>query len=363
MSTTQSFKSVGETLMYIIFDLVAQTFFFGVYTVLVFLSTRTLLKRGLKTQTNYVMFSVISFMYLLSAAYWAYSIAEVADRMSFYISAPQNPLGSIKISNHDNVTEWSPLFNAVILMNFVLSDGVVVWRARVICHGKLRKYLWFTIVFLLLTATAVLITIGFRATAFVESPIANLPKGNFLNPGINILQISALSLSLASNVSATAVVGVTVWRHRRILRSAFGEGQTKTRAGQTLVLVVESGVLYCIFALTLLLACLIRLPHGTLGDLYTPISVLIAGAYPPIVILLVSVKPSLNEPHFAESIFNPPSPSKPLDIIGGSAYTSPTSTVGGPEPMDIVGIVRKPSLIIPEAKPVQLSRFSDDSLA
>ncbi|KAJ7745451.1 hypothetical protein DFH07DRAFT_924707 [Mycena maculata] len=356
--TTQSFSSVGEGLIYDVVGLVAQTFVFGLFTILISLSTRMLLKRGLRTLTNWVILFLTVYMYLLASAYWGYCIAVVVDRMLAFIAAPPSARGTIQVPDHDNVTKWSPLFNAVALINYVLSDGVVVWRAWIICQRRLRKYLWIAIVFLMLTATSVFLTIGFRGAAFMQAPIKDLPEGSPLVSAINVLQISNIALSLVSNSTAMAVVAATAWRHRRILRAAFTDEKTTSTANQILFLVVESGLLYCVSAITVLVASLIRLPHGTLGDLYTPISIQFAGAYPSIVTLLVSTKRSLNETAFSHMVSSDSIPSQPLRF--GSAYTSPTSTVGGPEPMDITG---RNSMLIAEAKPVQLSRFSDDSLA
>ncbi|KAJ7141445.1 hypothetical protein C8R44DRAFT_659177, partial [Mycena epipterygia] len=148
-SATQ-IASTGQYLIYIVLGLVVQTFFFGVYTVLIGLSTRMLLKRGLKTRSNKVMFTITLFMYLLSAAYWAYSVADVVDRMRNYIDDLQNPLNHS--ATHDKVTKWSPLFNAIVLVNYILSDAVVVWRAWILCSRNHRKYLCITMFFLALTA-------------------------------------------------------------------------------------------------------------------------------------------------------------------------------------------------------------------
>ena len=78
-----------------------------------------------------------------------------------------------------------------------------------------------------------------------------------------------------------------------MIRIAFSESNgTSTRASGILLLVVESGVLYCIAAvrtatnfsggllnylqLTALFSSLIHLPQGTLNDLYTPINIQLA---------------------------------------------------------------------------------------
>ncbi|KAJ7497648.1 hypothetical protein FB451DRAFT_1386872 [Mycena latifolia] len=287
--------SAGKYIIYIVVGILLQTFFFGIYSVLIFLSTRMFLKRGLKMRTNRVMFSVTMFMYLLSAAYYAYSIANVMDRMQIYISTPRSPLSIDFDYFHDAVTKWSGLFNAVVLVNYVISDAVVVWRARIICLRNHRKYLWITIGFLVLTIASVACTIVFRIVAFIESPINDLVPDSVLGKGISILQISNLGLSLLSNLSATAVVGATAWQHRRRIRDAFKDTKQSTKADKVLALMAESGVLYCLSSIANIVAPLIRLPEGTLGDLYLAPSIQISGAYPLIVLLLVSMQQSLSE--------------------------------------------------------------------
>lgn len=72
-------------------------------------------KRGLKTRVNRIMFILTLFMYTISAAYWAFSVADVVDRMQSYIRLAVNPLD---IPNPgDAVLKWSPLFNAISLIN------------------------------------------------------------------------------------------------------------------------------------------------------------------------------------------------------------------------------------------------------
>jgi len=323
----------GQGVMYFIFGLVVQTFFFGAYTILIWMSTRMLLERKLNTRVNQVMFGITTFMYVLSAAYWAYSVADGVDRMYEYIALAVNPFRAT--FDHTEVTKWSPLFNAVTLINYVLSDGVVVWRAWVICLRNHRKYLWITIVFLALTAITVTLTIAFRIAGVIVSPINNLPKDSILSRGVDILQITTLLTSLLSNFTATGVVAATAWRHWRTIRSAFSQGKASSlRTNHILLLVVETGVLYSLSALTVLAASLIRLPQGTLGDLYTPINVQLAGAYPTIVLLLVSTKKSLSESSFTDDEFSSSgsgsTSSQPIRFMKlGSNSTGTTSTTSG----------------------------------
>ncbi|KAJ6594248.1 hypothetical protein B0H19DRAFT_1094623 [Mycena capillaripes] len=313
--STSQIASAGESLIYSVVGLVVQTFFFGIYTLLTVLATRMLLKRGLKTRAraNHIMFMLTIFTYLLSMTYWIYSVADVADQMKVYNLILQNG----PTTGHDTITKWSPLFNALVLVNYVFSDAVVVWRAWIICFRSHRKYLCITIAFLILTAGTVTCTIIFRIIALVVSPYAQLPNSSYLKKGIDILQISNIGFSLISNLSATAVVGATAWRHRQSIRAAFADNKKSTKADQILTLVVESGLLYCVSGLTVLIASLIRLPVGTLGDIYTPINVQIAGAYPPVVLLLISMQRSLNETTFLNT-HEGSTPSRPIQF-GASA--------------------------------------------
>jgi hypothetical protein len=61
------------------------------------------------------MFGITTFMYLLSAAYWAYSVADGVDRMYEFIGVAVNPSKVTFV--HTEVTKWSPLFNAATLIN------------------------------------------------------------------------------------------------------------------------------------------------------------------------------------------------------------------------------------------------------
>ncbi|KAJ7693335.1 hypothetical protein B0H17DRAFT_1059787 [Mycena rosella] len=344
--TVDQITSGGHYLIYVVVGLVVQTFFFGIYTVLMVLSTRMLMKRGLKTRAHKVTFAMTIFMYFLSAAYWIYSIADVVDRMKVYISDLLNPVNFS--AGHDTVTKWSPLFNALVLVNYIISDSVVVWRAWILSLRNYRKYLAVTMFFLVVTTVSVTCTIIFRIIAVVQFPWVKLPSSSYLIQGINILQMSNLGMSLLSNLSATIVVGATLFHHRQRIRAAFSDNKKSTKADQILTLLVESGVLYSISGVIVLVASVIKLPEGTLGDLYTPVHTQIAGAYPSVVLLLVSMQRSLNETTFLNT-FEASAPSRPIEFRTGDANPAGRSRAA-------------PALSIQFARNPQLSGISGTEL-
>ncbi|KAF7376456.1 hypothetical protein MSAN_00061200 [Mycena sanguinolenta] len=277
--------NAGSALIYDVITIVLQTLFFGMYSVLMILSCRMLLKRGLQSRANRIMFITTLLTYFLSAAYWVYAFVAVVDRIAVFFDHPSNP--NSLTDSHDTVTRWSPLFNAVLLINYIFSDAVVVWRAWVISWQNYRRYLFVTIVFFVLTTLCVAGVIVFRLITQIVAPYGPLPQSfNYLVEGIDILQISVFGLSLISNISATAAVGATAWRHRQTIYAAFADKKI-SRANQILTLMVESvdRVNFVIHS-----SAFWDAGYSAIRDIFTPISVQIAGAYPSVVLLLVSTQ-------------------------------------------------------------------------
>ncbi|KAJ7346924.1 hypothetical protein DFH08DRAFT_205701 [Mycena albidolilacea] len=301
-----STSTMGLTILYLTVGLVVQTLFFGAYTVIIALSARMLMRRGLKAPANRVLMILTVFMYLLSAAYWVFRIADLVSRIQFVEDHPQ-------LTAVTPVTRFLALFNALMLIivgilfvariplnldsQYLLCDGVVIWRARLVCSQGHRKYMYLPLFFLVLTTLAVVGVIGLR---ILSISIRGFGKAPFFTSAVNILQVSAINTSLISNLSSTGVVGIATWQHREAIRDGFNK---TTKGNRILSILLESGLLYCIAELLVLAFTFIRLPYNdTLGDFFTPVNVQIAGAYTPIVLLLVNTQKSLNETSFLGTI-------------------------------------------------------------
>ncbi|KAF7321874.1 hypothetical protein MKEN_00709400 [Mycena kentingensis (nom. inval.)] len=294
MPSTSSFDADrlrdGRTVLYHSATLVIQTLFFGGYSSLIVFAGNFLLKRGLRTKATKTLFWLSLSIYGLSAAYWLYSIVEFVARMQFFID-PNDP-AFVQLFNH--VTTPYNFFNAVMLVNFSITDGIVVWRAWVICpRTRLhRRLLWLPIILFFITIAFTFILIIIRFAKMVSPAIADRP---FFTPLIDSLQFLSVILSFFSNVSSTALIGATAWRHRKQLKTAVMQ---KSKAEQTLQLLLDSGLLYCAATLFFVLALCTRLSHGTLGDLWFPTTVQIAGAYAPAMLLLIMSNSSESDTDF-----------------------------------------------------------------
>ncbi|KAJ7609917.1 hypothetical protein FB45DRAFT_1122592 [Roridomyces roridus] len=259
MSSSTSYFIQGGSLLYHTFTLVVQTFFFGGYSVLILISTRMLLTRGLKTRSLEALFFLGLLMYAISSAFWGFSVA--------YIGVPI-------------VTS----FNAIVLINFVLSDGIVCWRAWVISRMHYRGWIWLPFVFWFFTMLSTSTLIVFRS---IDIPDSSLGGDKRFIRAIDVLQLQNMTTSLLSNISATGFLGATAWRHRQAMRTNF-EDRKRSRVNQVLALLIESGVLYCMTGVLGTISQLVHLPHGTLNDIVLPVNIQFAGACAPALLLLIS---------------------------------------------------------------------------
>ncbi|KAI0309107.1 hypothetical protein OF83DRAFT_1180007 [Amylostereum chailletii] len=108
----------------------AETMVFGVYTVLICVSTCVIISRGLRPWPNRIMLSTTLVMYIITAANWAIDVRLLLNELKVYL-----PL--LITSGAD--ADASSLINLNIVFVFVgssiadivifLGDAIVLWRA------------------------------------------------------------------------------------------------------------------------------------------------------------------------------------------------------------------------------------------
>ncbi|KAE9390780.1 hypothetical protein BT96DRAFT_832962, partial [Gymnopus androsaceus JB14] len=111
--------------------------FIGIYAVLIPVSSYIMFHRGLATRARKILFGITIFMFSLSTVYWIASISTLIQLIrAWFLSVDPDT---------QTIPNYLPLFNALVLVNkryfYILTDGVVVWRAWVICAADGRKAL------------------------------------------------------------------------------------------------------------------------------------------------------------------------------------------------------------------------------
>ncbi|KAI0260145.1 hypothetical protein BC834DRAFT_901993 [Gloeopeniophorella convolvens] len=224
-----------------------------------------MIQKGVGTKVRKFLVGMTVAMFALSTLYFALSVVSLVQLISDWL-IPINPTIL-------NPPDYLPLFSALVLINYVLTDGVVVWRAWVLCGNDNRKLLITSMFFLGCTSLTVGATIAIRI-ALMAIPASD-PRRRPLPRAIDVGQVGGLVLSLVTNILATSAVGLKAWRRRKEI-AGIDVVERTSRAGKILALLIESGALYIVSLTTGLVCLLVPLPHGTLGDLYTPVNTQIA---------------------------------------------------------------------------------------
>jgi len=280
--------TVAVSSLYHIIGIIPETFVYGVYSCLLPVFAFVMLTKGLRTRVRKILFFMSLFMYTISTVHWSLSVADTILIFKNDFISPASL----------DVSLYLPLFSAIILINYFLTDAVVVWRAWVLCSDQSRRALKVPIVLLICLAITVTVTIAFRIrlTVLPISPELNA----LMSRALNASQIANLIISLLTNISATTIISMKAWKFRRDITREFARNQTN--GNRVMALIVESGILYCFSGVTVLLASLINLEHGTLGDIYTPVNFQFAGIYPIVVVLLVNQGGSMDKTVFLSTI-------------------------------------------------------------
>ncbi|KAJ3894565.1 hypothetical protein GG344DRAFT_40872, partial [Lentinula edodes] len=224
-----------------------------------------------------ILLGLSTFMYTMTTLYMAVLIANIIQLIQTLFFG---------FSTHNIINNF-PLFNAILLINYGLADGVVVWRAWVLCRSDHRIAIDACVFFLCCVFLSEMSTIAIRIILGCTSP-SNQSALASLERAINITQVSNLGLSLITNLIATGTVSFKAWC------AMFVSGSRPHKAGKVLVLIVEFGIIYSISLMTILIATVIPLPLGTLGELCAPVNLQFAGIYPLIVLIVLNKSRTLD---------------------------------------------------------------------
>ncbi|GJE87224.1 hypothetical protein PsYK624_033070 [Phanerochaete sordida] len=189
------------------------------------------------------------------------------------------------------VMPLNPELTALVAMNMLLSDIVVLWRAWVLWPRRRTIQI--------LSVFSVGVSLAMLAWA------AGLQKG--LRTWIPAI---AIVMSWVTNILATTLVAFKAWQHRCQVGALLRDGSGRTRAEVVLLLFAESGIFYCLLWVPVIASAVVdilaafNIPYYAPGSEY-PAQTLrflaamqtvessclidIVGMYPTAVILLVQL--------------------------------------------------------------------------
>ncbi|KZV59876.1 hypothetical protein PENSPDRAFT_376842 [Peniophora sp. CONT] len=182
-------------------------------------------------------------MYTLSLSHWAVSLYYFVE------DAEYAKLGLARFSFASDIRAINISLLTLFSLNVVMSDSIVLWRMCVV---------WERARAVLVVGAAMLVTtLGLNiANVVAEAKLAGIdivtPEG-FANDkdsemiviyGLQSVGLAAAFFSLASNLCATALVGLKIWLHRRQFPMRVRSGNRRTMVERIMELLVDSGVVY-----------------------------------------------------------------------------------------------------------------------
>ncbi|KAJ7116944.1 hypothetical protein C8R44DRAFT_791680 [Mycena epipterygia] len=167
-------------------------------------------------------------------------------------------------------------------VNYLMSDGIVVWRAWVLYQNNLKVRL-----------VLILCLLGSLAGATTDMTFGTLwlfGNDKFTPTGPRAL-ILVLPL-LVTNMVSTALMGYKVWQYRRQIKDELDLPKNKkTKIERILVILTESGTIYCLIWVPFLYTILTKEGTETTGyKIGANLVPQLSAIYPVIIVLLVSME-------------------------------------------------------------------------
>ncbi|KAK7464346.1 hypothetical protein VKT23_006513 [Stygiomarasmius scandens] len=248
---------------------------YGAYAILFITTVYMLLREGLsKSRIRQVLLAMTLLMF--SGA----SVIEMIYVRLFLMGVEALETGT------ESYAEWDRLYKALVVLsrvNYLLSDGIVVWRAYILYprNVKVRALLTFCMA-------------GSIVAAFVDGALSLKFESRTHSEREGFISFILFIPLLLTNLISTCLVAFRAWEYRKHVSSAMSQDRQsgdKPIVERVLILLVESGVIYIAYWVISMMSALALM--GPLGNgILECVLPQIAGIYLTIIILLVAFQKS-----------------------------------------------------------------------
>ncbi|PIL28082.1 hypothetical protein GSI_09836 [Ganoderma sinense ZZ0214-1] len=239
---------------------------YGVLTILCGLSYYALLTQSNRRSRATIILGLTVFS--LFASTTMYTVASILDCQSYLISSFATSGLSVSYNGYyshaidsalktvPNLTKDYTIFQScssstTLIINLLLGDAIVCWRTCVVWHqSRTVKALCGALLSVTLLVGAVDSTQSCQLWKLDPDPDISGKMGTVFE-GIAI-GLSACILSLSTNALATLLAACKAWQLRRRLRRYLGMGSRTSQVQKLLLLLIESGAIYCALLAVLL---------------------------------------------------------------------------------------------------------------
>ncbi|ESK85691.1 hypothetical protein Moror_9918 [Moniliophthora roreri MCA 2997] len=273
-----------------------ESVFWAIYVVLFMFAMRIQLKRGVRSLTSIILLLVSIFLFASSTALWAMYVVDLLTQFRiFFLKYPELRLADRVAQVDIGLEKFGLPEESLFLLNMIVGDGVVIWRAWVLCgHSRLQKLVYIPIVMVMAAFAFVVIALdclgnnGFVSQSTESSGSKTCQWGEPIAWGI----------SLMTNITSTSIIAARAWGHHCFVCKTFGSKRRRSQAENVLLILVDSGFIYCLFWLSQLIL-FFPVAFGTPAQrMYSILSGMgeqISGLYPTLIIILVNMQRSMSD--------------------------------------------------------------------
>lgn len=283
-------QGLGDDIIRELIGIACGSIFYGIFVVMICLSTHSLWRKGLTSKPTVGMLVVTLVMFVLSSALWVIPIVLRVRRT--YLELVANPSEALedRISDANEATKtikW--LVDILFSFEFVLGDGVVIWRAWILWQGNWK---------MMLTPLALLAGSVVAAFTFFGCIVSNDFPLDVDEPNLcNNVEIASWAMSMATNAAATSLIAYKAWQHRQSIKKTLGSTDKVTGAEQILWLLIESGLIYFILWVPQVVGfspAAYTVPSARLAEqILNNVGNQIVGLYPTMIVVLVNLNRSV----------------------------------------------------------------------
>jgi len=261
--------------------------------------------KGLSYRPRRVLLAVTLTMYASAAIHWAFSLqplltASASRRatISTVIASCTSPvladcpkltasrIGFGVAHMGADPFAWGGVEVSLVVLNFLLSDAVVLWRAWILWERSLPIKMFSLMLYFS--------TLG-MSVAHIYIPLHERSMDKLIEGDLFVLDqwgLATLVLSLVTNVWATFLIALKCWHHRREIRNFLeGAASTTSFVERVCLLLIETGIFYVAVWVFYLYASIAA--HSGASNVFIDLMIYgliqLVGIYPTIIIILVSL--------------------------------------------------------------------------
>jgi len=292
---------------------ICQTSLYGIYLCLVPIAIHAMVTNGFQSRARKWLFAITTSMFALTTMYWivcvVFTFLEV-DLWNTIVTAcygSDNALSCIahKVqASHIPIGTWLAMFSDILFVNYIIADGVLVWRAWVLCSDQSRIVLMIPVVMLGINTIIYLMTVAARTIQLILISKLEDRDLHILSITTNIINITHpahLTLSMLVNIFATFIITLKAWKYRKLLVESGIGIRTPRQAFRILAILVESGMIYILIGVMSVVTMFVsmRFRIGEITGISALLGIQLAGIYPIVVILLVEKNRSLDSTYIS----------------------------------------------------------------